>query len=110
MSTSSNQADQILGGASRPGPAGGVRPATGEYARFRELALQDSDLTDDEMDEFEDLIAKRRAGKLGGRPTRTVVKRESIAGDGDRDGTARSRRPNPSSSEAQAALLTRGRD
>ena len=106
MTTASEQAAAILAGTKDETP-GVERPATGEFARLRELFFKDGDFTDDEADEFADLAAKRRAGTLEGAPKRTVRKRESVAGERDRDGKGREREIPESASARAAAILRR---
>ncbi len=107
MSTASEQAAAFLAGTKDEAP-GVERPATGEFARLRELLGQEDEWTDDEADEFADLVAKRRAGTLEGAPKRTVRKRDSVAGERDRDGKGREREM-PESASARAAAILRKR-
>ncbi|HCU77956.1 MAG TPA: hypothetical protein DGU37_05530 [Microbacterium sp.] len=104
MSTASEQAAAFLAGTKDEAP-GVERPATGEFARLRELLGQEDEWTDDEADEFADLAAKRRAGTLDGAPKRTVRKRASVAGERDRDGRGREREIPATASEKAAAFL-----
>lgn len=106
MSTASEQAAAFLAGTKDETP-GVERPATGGFARLRELLGQESEWTDDEADEFADLAAKRRAGTLDGAPKRTVRKRDSVAGDGDRDGAAYADRSKPATASEKAAAFLR---
>lgn len=106
MSTASEKAAAFLAtGAKSDGAPGVERPATGEYARLRELLIDRDTLDDDEAEELADLAGKWRAGTIEGRPKRTVRKRESVAGDGDRDGKGRERTTPQTASEAAAARL-----
>lgn len=105
MSTASEQAAAFLAGTPKDEAPGVERPATGGFARLRELLGKDGDFTDDEADEFADLAAKRRAGTLDGAPKRTVRKRDSVAGERDRDGKGRERTKQPTASETAAAFL-----
>lgn len=105
MSTASEQAAAFLAGTKDEAP-GVERPATGGFARLRELLGQEDEWTDDEADEFADLASKRRAGTLEGAPKRTVRKRDSVAGERDRDGEGREHGPKPATaSEAAGAFL-----
>ena len=106
MSTASEQAAAFLAGTKDEAP-GVERPATGEFARLRELLGKDGDFTDDEADEFADLAAKRRAGTLEGAPKRTVRKRDSVAGERDRDGKGRERESKPETASEKAAAFLR---
>ena len=111
MTTASEQAAAFLGhGSGTKDETPGVeRPATGGFARLRELLVDRDTLDDDEADELADLAGKWRAGELEGRPKRTVRKRESVAGDGDRDGKGRERTtPETASDKAAAILRKRG--
>lgn len=109
MSTASEQAAAFLAGTKDETP-GVERPATGGFARLRELLGQESEWTDDEADEFADLAAKRRAGTLDGAPKRTVRKRESVTGgERDRDGEGRERGPKPATASESAAAFLRER-
>jgi len=107
MSTASEQAAAFLAGTPKDEAPGVERPATGEFARLRELLGQEDEWTDDEADEFADLVAKRRAGTLEGAPKRTVRKRDSVAGDGDRDGAAYADRSKPATASEKAAAFLR---
>lgn len=109
MSTASEQAAAFLAGTPKDEAPGDERPATGGFARLRELLGKDGDFTDDEADEFADLAAKRRAGTLDGAPKRTVRKRESVAGERDRDGEGRERGPKPATASESAAAFLRER-
>lgn len=108
MTTASEAAAARLnGGATDRERVGETRAETGDYARFRALMRRD-DFTDDETTEFADLAGKWRAGTLEGRAKRTIYKRESVAGDNDRNGDAASRSASASptaASEAAAAQL-----
>lgn len=81
MSTASEEAAAFLAGSTSGERPLETRGATGEYARLRELVLADGDHTEDEAAEYDELIAKRRAGTLTGNPPRTIRKRPSVAGD-----------------------------
>jgi len=107
MSTASEKAAAFLAGTPKDEAPGVERPATGGFARLRELLGKDGDFTDDEADEFADLAAKRRAGTLDGAPKRTVRKRESVAGDSDRDGAAYADRSKPATASEKAAAFLR---
>lgn len=108
VSTASEQAAaQMVGGAADRERVGAIQGETGDYARFRALMRRD-DFTDDETTEFADLAGKWRAGTLEGRAKRTVYKRESVAGDNDRNGvdSGHTAPPSPTAaSEAAAAQI-----
>jgi hypothetical protein len=108
MTTASEKAAAFLMGNStgdeRPGTQ---RPATGEYARLRELVLSDDDLSDDDMEEMRELNAKYRAGTITGSPARTAYKRQSVAGEREGDNMGGGREPQTASERAAAHLLGR---
>lgn len=104
MSTASEKAAAFLTENTDERPTGERRDASGEYARLRDLILQD-ELTDDESAEFAELAKKRRAGTLTGSPTRTVFKRPSTAGERSEVDVA----PKPPTASEQAAAYLQGR-
>lgn len=101
--TASDEAARFLNGRA-PADPGERRAATGERARLRDLLLRDR-LDDDETAELEELSKKFRDGDLEGRPPRTVRRRQSVAGDGDRDGGGRGRATPPTASQRAAEQL-----
>lgn len=77
-----------------------------DYARLRELVALD-DLDDDETEELADLSAKWRAGKIARAPKKAVRRRQSVAGDGDRDGSGKGRESAPQTASERAAAQLR---
>lgn len=107
MSTASEQAAAFLTGAASGDRPGETRGATGDYARLRELLIEKDELTDDEAAELVELSDKRRSGALTGRPKTVVYKRQSVAGESDRDGD-RGAPPSARTASEKAANFLRG--
>lgn len=104
MSASDDAAAFLAESTKRNERAAETRGETGDYARLRELIAADGDLSDAEAEEFADLAGKWRSGSLEGSPTRTVRKRQSIAGE--RNDVVHE--PKPKSASEQAASFLRG--
>lgn len=87
--------------ASKPAPAAGD-----EYGRLRQLVALD-ELDEDETEELEALSAKYRAGTIERAPKKAVRRRQSVAGDGDRDGHGNGRESAPQTASERAAAQLR---
>lgn len=108
MNASEAAAAQILGRTGDDRRPVETRPASGDYARLREYVLDRDELTEEEEADFADLVARKRAGTLEGSPARNVRKRQSTAGESDRNGDAgRKTDPPKTASEIAAAGVER---
>lgn len=105
--SASEKAAAFLMGDTTNARVGTLRGATGDHARLRELVLDKGDLTEDEQAEFEELVAKRRAGTLSGSPARVTHKRESVGGEREGDNMGGGRQPRTASEAAGDHLLGR---
>lgn len=107
MTTASEKAASFLLGGGAPDETPKPAPAAGdEMGRLRQLVELD-EMTDDETEELEALSKKWRAGTIELAPKKAVRRRQSVAGDGDRDGHGNGRESAPQTASERAAAQLR---
>lgn len=107
MTTASEQAAAFLiEKTATPAAPATSAPAGDDYARLRELVALD-DLDDDETEELAELSKKWRAGEIERAPKKAVRRRQSVAGEGDRDGSGKGRESAPQTASERAAAQLR---